>query len=370
MNSSKRPDAAIDSCELPHQPLKGRGAIGNGAGRFESRTHVTWDDGWSGGDNDQPSPRTTLTRDDARSIIARNDSPDVPFSRSVNPYRGCEHGCVYCFARPSHHYLGLSSGLDFETRIFHKPRAAELLEGELRRPGYRCETIALGSNTDPYQPAERKLGVTRSVLQVLRDYRHPVGIVTKSALVERDLDILAPMAARRLVRVYLSVTTLDDSLARKLEPRAAAPRRRLETLGRLSEQGIPTGVLFAPVIPALNEAEMENILAAAREAGAAAAGYVMLRLPHDLGPLFEDWLFHHVPDKARHVMSLIRELRGGRLNHTGFGRRMRGEGVFADLIADRFRLARRRLGYPRRAAELDAGQFRVPVRSGDQLALF
>ena len=294
----------------------------------------------------------------------------MPFSQSVNPYRGCEHGCIYCFARPSHHYLGLSSGLDFETRIFHKPRAAQLLERELRRPGYRCQPLALGSNTDPYQPAERKLKLTRAILQVLHDYRHPVGIVTKSALVERDLDILAPMAARGLVRVYLSVTTLDEALARIMEPRVPPPRRRLETLRQLSARGIPTGILFAPLIPALNDGEMETILAAARTAGAGAAGYVMLRLPQDLGTLFEGWLNHHLPDKARHVMGMIRAVRGGQVNDSAFGRRMRGTGVVAGLMADRFRLACKRLDYAPDAAGLDTAQFQPPPRPGEQMKLF
>jgi DNA repair photolyase len=369
------------SDELPDQPRKGRGAVSNRAGRYEAHGRVAVDDGWGrdghdddGSDGDgpePPSPPTVLTADATRTIIARNDSPDIPFDRSINPYRGCEHGCIYCFARPTHAFLGLSPGLDFETRLFHKPDAAKLLEGELRARNYVAKTIALGANTDPYQPVERGQRITRAVLEVLSDYNHPVGIVTKSALVLRDLDLLASMAERRLVRVCLSVTTLDRDLARRMEPRAATPHRRLDAIRQLSEAGVPTAVLASPMIPALNDHEMERILEAAADAGAGAANYILLRLPLEIADLFEEWLRAHVPDRAERILKLIREARGGRLYRAGFGTRMQGEGAYAELLAKRFRLACRRLGLdPRRWDDLDHTRFRPPPRLGDQLGLF
>src|SRR5437763_10756227 len=286
-------------------PRKGRGAASNDSGRFEAERRVAFDDGWSTADELPVPLTTTLSVDGTRTIIARNDSPDIGFDRSINPYRGCEHGCIYCYARPSHAYLGLSPGLDFETRIFYKPQAAALLRDELRKKGYTCKPLALGSNTDPYQPAERRLGITRAILEVLRDFHHPVTIVTKGALIQRDIDILSEMARERLAVVTLSVTTLDRALARHMEPRAAAPERRLETIAALAAAGVPTGVLAAPMIAALDDREMEDILARAREAGAGVAGYTLLRLPLELKALFREWLEEHAPQKASHVLSLV-----------------------------------------------------------------
>jgi len=353
-------------------PRKGRGAVTNASGRFEHEERVAFDDGWSvPGAEPEPTPLTTRLQVDAtRTIIARNNSPDIGFDRSINPYRGCEHGCIYCYARPSHAFLGLSPGLDFESRIFYKPRAAALLREELGKKGYSCRPIALGSNTDPYQPAERRLGVTRAILEVLRDFRHPVTIVTKGALIQRDIDILAEMAEMRLACVTLSVTTLDRSLARVMEPRAATPQRRLETIAALAKAGIPTGVLSAPMIPALNDSEMEDILAAAKEAGAVTAGYTMLRLPLELKALFKEWLETHVPNKAAHVLSLVAQSHGGKLYDSAWGKRMVGYGPYADMLSMRFDRAARRLGFARRHTEpLDVTLFRPPAQKGDQLAL-
>lgn len=346
----------------PLRPVrKGRGAASNTDGRFEPVRHEPEDDGW--GALDEPLPRlaTTLGVDRARSVITRNDSPDIPFDRSINPYRGCEHGCVYCYARPSHAYLGLSPGLDFETRLYAKPDAAARLVEELRASGYRPQPIALGTNTDPYQPVERKARITRAILEVLAGCEHPVTIVTKSALIERDLDLLGPMVEKNLVKAFLSVTTLKRELARTLEPRAAAPERRLEAIARLSQAGIPVGVMVAPVIPVLTDSEMEAILAAAHEAGAHEAGYILLRLPREVKDLFKEWLGLHAPLAAAHVMARLREARGGREYDPRFGTRMRGEGEYADLIRARFDLACRRLGLDRRErAELDTTRFRPP----------
>ena len=364
---------ADDEHALPARPRKGRGAVSNPDGRFESQTHRVVDDGWRGVDDDilaPPKVRTTLNPDRSRTVLSRNDSPDVDFSLSINPDRGCEHGCVYCFARPSHAYLGLSPGLDFETRLFFKPDAATLLEQELRRPGHRCSPIALGINTDAYQPVERELEISRGILRVLEAFQHPVTIVTKSALVERDLDILAPMAERNLAQVLFSITTLDLDLSRRLEPRTTAPRRRLEAMRRLSAAGVPVGVMTAPVIPVLTDPELETILKSSREAGAESAGYVMLRLPHEVKDLFREWLAHHAPLKANHVMSVIRNLRGGKDYDSAFGTRMRGTGPFADLIARRFALACRRLGFDRHRRSLDTTLFKPPTRGGDQIDLF
>ena len=306
-----------------------------------------------------------------RTIIARNDSPDIGFDRSINPYRGCEHGCIYCYARPSHAYLGLSPGLDFESRLFYKPQAAALLAAELRKKGYGCRPIALGSNTDPYQPVERRLGITRAILEVLRDFRHPVTIVTKSALIRRDLDILAEMAKERLAIATISVTTLDRGLARVMEPRAATPERRIETIAALTAAGIPTGVLSAPMIPALNDSEMEAILEQAHAAGAISAGYTLLRLPLELKALFREWLEVHFPEKAAHVLSLVAQTHGGRLYDSAWSKRMTGAGPYADMLRARFDRACRRLGFHQRSTRpLDSTRFCPPPQPGDQLTLF
>ncbi len=347
---------------------RGRGALGNPDNRFHAHAVVDFDDGWNS-PVDPGAPRTQLSIDRSRSVMVYNQSPDVPFDRSINPYRGCEHGCIYCFARPTHAYLDCSPGLDFETRLFYKPDAATLLAKELSRPAYRCQPVALGVNTDAYQPVERKLRLTRSLLQVLNTYRHPVGIVTKSALVERDIDLLGDMAARNLLHVMVSVTTLDAPLARTLEPRAAAPHRRLEIIRRLSAAGIPVGVLLAPVIPFLNDSDIESILDSVRQAGALTAGYVMIRLPHEVKELFHDWLRHHVPDRAERIMNRIRDLRGGRENDAAFGRRMTGTGVYADVIRQRFERAVKRAAFPG-MPDFDCGLFQPPVEKVPQLPLF
>jgi DNA repair photolyase len=362
-------DASLTAA-APLRISAGRGALSNADSRFDASRHEAADDGWGALDAEPPALKTTVTADRARSVIARNDSPDIPFRQSINPYRGCEHGCVYCYARPSHAYLGLSPGLDFESRLFAKYDAAQLLERELRRPGHVPDPIALGANTDPYQPVERRLQITRAILQVLARHRHPFTIVTKSALVERDLDILAPLARDNLCAVYVSVTTLDRRLARSLEPRAAAPQRRLEALRRLAEAGIPTGVMFAPVIPALNDHELEAVLAAAAAAGARFAGRVLLRLPLEVRDLFREWLATHAPLKAEHVMSLVRQARGGRDNDARFGSRMTGSGDYAQVLSRRFELACRRLGLNREERALDCRSFHVPARIGEQLGLF
>ncbi len=351
---------------------KGRGAVSNVEGRFEKRRLAPIEDAApvAGQDDEPPRLATTVTPEVTRTILTRNDSPDISFDRSINPYKGCEHGCVYCFARPTHSYLGLSPGLDFETKIFSKPDAARLLREELRRPGYRCEVIALGANTDPYQPVERDLRITRSLLEALREHRHPVGIITKSSLILRDLDLLAPMAAARLASVFVSITTLDRGLARAMEPRAASPARRLETLRALSQAGIPAGVLSSPMIPGLNDAELERILEAAAEAGARSAGYVLLRLPHELKQLFTEWLETRYPLKAKHVLSLVRQAHGGQLYESEFGARMKGTGPYAQLLRRRFETACGRLGLARAPFPLDTSRFEVPRRAGDQLDLF
>ena len=357
---------------------RGRGATLDPANRFRRDTREAVDDGWAPpppepGTEPSRQVRTTVTVQLARTIIARNDSPDIPFTQSINPYQGCEHGCIYCYARPSHAYLDLSPGLDFETKLFAKPDAAKLLRAELAKPGYACDPIALGSNTDPYQPIEREWKVTRSILEVLAETRHPFSIVTKNALVERDLDLIAPMAAAGLARVYLSITTLDADLARKLEPRASAPARRVNALRALASAGVPTGVMVAPVIPQLNDRDLEAILESAAAAGATQAGWIMLRLPREVAPLFRDWLATHYPDRAAHVMSVVNDLRGGRDYDSGFGTRMRGTGVYADLIARRFEVACRRLGLDagRGRSPLDRSQFRPPAGDdGRQASLF
>jgi DNA repair photolyase len=313
---------------------------------------------------------TTVTPEPARSILTKNESPDISFNRSINPYKGCEHGCVYCYARPSHSFLDLSPGLDFESRIFSKPNAAELLRLALRKPGYRCETVALGVNTDAYQPVERRLGITRSILEVLAEFRHPVIIVTKSNMVLRDLDLLGPMARDGLAAVFVSVTTLDRTLARRMEPRAPTPERRLDALRGLAEAGVPSGVMASPMIPGLNDCELERILEAAAKAGARSATYLLLRLPHELKQLFVEWLESHYPLKAAKVLERIRAMRGGRLNDSRFGRRMRGVGPYADLLQRRFEIARRRLGFDRERFRLDESRFQVPTAPGQQARLF
>ena len=357
-------------------PRRGRGAVTSPPCRYDRLAAAAEDDGWGTLEAELAAPprlETTLTRDATRSIIARNDSPDIGFDRSVNPYRGCEHGCIYCYARPSHAYLGLSPGLDFETKLLFKPEAATLLARELSRPGYRPAPIALGSNTDPYQPVERQLRLTRAVLEVLSDFNHPCTIVTKSALVLRDLDLLAPMAERRLVRVCLSVTTLDRRLAGVMEPRAATPARRLQAIEALARAGIPAGVLAAPMIPGLNDAELERILEAAARSGATAAGWVLLRLPHELREMFTAWLGAHYPERAAKVLALIRQTRSGALNDARFGTRFSGTGAYAALLAARFAAAARRLGLASPSGGLDVTGFRVPKRLAEaetsQLAL-
>jgi DNA repair photolyase len=343
--------------------IKGRGAASNPEGRFEQRRAEAVDDGWFPPESeDARRPETTVVEERARSIIARNDSPDIPFEQSVNPYRGCEHGCVYCYARPSHAYLGLSPGLDFETRLSAKTNAAERLQDALARPGYRPSPINIGSNTDPYQPVERRLRITRGVLEVLAEARHPCTIITKSAMVERDLDILADMARQGLVAVLVSVTSLDNRLSARLEPRASAPHRRLQAIGALTAAGVPVGVLVSPVIPMVTDVDLEAILEQARAAGATRASYAVLRLPHEVAALFREWLEAHLPERAAHVMSLVRQMRGGRDNDGRFGLRMRGEGVFADLVARRFEVAARRLGFVTgEAFELRQDLFRPPT---------
>lgn len=348
---------------------RGRGTVSNASGRYERLARQIFDDGWSSLE-ELPPFRTTVTEERPKRIITRNQSPDISFDRSINPYRGCEHGCSYCFARPTHAYMGLSPGLDFESSLFAKPNAAELLERELADPGYEPRTIAMGTNTDPYQPVERQWRITRQVLEVLERHNHPVGIVTKSALIARDIDILSRMAARGLAKVALSVTTLDRRLARAMEPRAATPARRLETIMRLAEAGIPTAVMVAPVIPGLNDQEIESVLAAAAAAGAREAGYVMLRLPLEVRDLFVEWLRTNVPDRAERVMSLVRQMRGGKDYDSGFGTRMRGSGPIAWTIGRRFELAASRNGYSAERLQLRTDLFTRPVRPGAQLSLF
>ena len=352
------------------KPQKGRGAISNIAGRFEKRDREDFDDGWDSLADVAPGRETQLIAEQARSIVSTNQSPDVPFEQSINPYKGCEHGCIYCFARPTHAYLDLSPGLDFETRIYYKANAVERLTATLRKPGYRCSPIALGANTDPYQPAEKRLGVTRGILETLSECDHPVSIITKGTVVERDIELLADMATRNLASVFVSVTSLDNTIKRTLEPRAAGPARRLELVKRLTEAGVPTGVLVAPVIPAVTDHEMEAILERAAEAGAGWAGYILLRLPHEVAPLFREWLEAHYPQRTEHVMSLLRQSRGGKDYDARFGERMRGTGAFADLLAQRFRVActRNRLNERRRLV-LDTERFRPPPSDSPQMAL-
>ena len=359
----------------PAAPVKGRGATFNPENRFRREQREAVDDGWvasdpEDGDNALPALRTVVRIQPARTIISRNESPDIPFTQSINPYQGCEHGCIYCYARPTHAYLDLSPGLDFETKLFAKPNAAALLRAELAKPAYRCEPIALGANTDPYQPIEREWKITRSVLEVLAACDHPLTITTKGVLIERDLDLLAPMAARGLVRVFVSIAMLDRELARKLDPRAPSPQRRLQMIKALRDAGVPVGVNVAPVIPQLTDRDLEAILEAAAAAGARHAGWTMLRLPLEVAPLFRDWLATHYPLRAAHVMSLVRQIRGGKDNESQFGARMGGQGEFADLIRRRFALACKRLDLNAdRNAPLDTSRFRPPGATA-QLDLF
>ena len=348
---------------------RGRGAVSNASGRFEGLARVAEHDGW-GALDDLPPFRTEVTEERARVIITRNESPDISFDRSINPYRGCEHGCVYCFARPTHAYMGLSPGLDFETRLFVKPDAAQLLEAELAKKSYKPKTIAMGTNTDPYQPIERSRRITRQILDVLEKAGHPVGIVTKSALVTRDIDILARMAARGLAKVALSVTTLDPKLARSLEPRAASPSKRLDAIRQLSAAGIPTTVMVAPVIPSINDIEIERILDAAHAAGAREAGYVLLRLPLEVSGLMREWLAEHHPDKLGHVFSLVQSTRRGKDYDARWGLRMSGTGPYAWMIGRRFEMAAGRLGINARKVKLRTDLFVRPREQGAQLALF
>jgi DNA repair photolyase len=363
-------------------PRKGRGAVTNLQGRFEVDQREVFDDGWVSpadeGDGDAPALRTQVFEERARSILTRNASPDIPFSVSLNPYRGCEHGCIYCFARPTHSYLGLSPGLDFESRIYAKVNADELLERELSKESYVPEPIALGVNTDAYQPVERELRITRGVIQVLHDHGHPFAAITKSSLIERDLDLLAPMAVRHQVMVAMTVTTLDADIARTLEPRAATPSRRLRTIRTLTEAGIPVGVSIAPVIPFVTEPDMERVLQACAEAGATSASYIVLRLPWEVAPLFKDWLAAHFPDRAERVMNRVRDMRGGKDYDASFAHRMKGEGLWADLLKQRFHQAVRRVGLnERQLGILDMSAFRRPhppspfrERDNPQLDLF
>src|SRR5579862_5354161 len=351
-----------------HQALKNLGALSNPPGRFERQQVESIDDGWYQ-DEVPESIETTLEPDRAREVISTNDSPDIPFEQSINPYRGCSHGCIYCYARPSHAYMGLSPGIDFETRLFYKEDAARVLESQLAKPGYVCKSITLGANTDPYQPVEKRMRVTRSILEVLARTRHPVAIITKSALVLRDLDLLSDMARDRLASVAVSVTTLDSDLKRAMEPRTASPQARLRTLATLNAAGIPTAVMAAPVIPALTDHELEAILEAAAQCGTRRAGYVLVRLPYEIKDLFREWLEAHYPQRAAHVMSLIRDMRGGRDNDPRFGYRMRGTGPYAELLSRRFRLACTRLGLnSTRRDPLETSLFKRPT-AGPQLEL-
>ncbi|HUE63215.1 MAG TPA: PA0069 family radical SAM protein [Rhizomicrobium sp.] len=375
------------------ESLRGRGALSNAVGRYEKQTRVLLDDGWpqspglasasepsSGAsdldfgwrpEDDSPPPiKTEVIHDATRSIIARNKSPDISFEQSINPYRGCEHGCVYCFARPTHAYLGMSPGVDFESRLFAKPNAASLLAKELSAPGYVPKVIAMGTNTDPYQPLEKKMRITRSILEVLRDFHHPVAIVTKSPLILRDLDILSDMAGMGLAKAALSVTTLDRKLARMMEPRAGTPTRRLQAIQGLNDAGIPTGVMFAPAIPALNDHEMEAVLSTAAGHGARWAGYVLLRLPLEIKDLFREWLETNTPDRAKHVMTLVRQMRGGKDYDSNWNSRMTGTGAYAQVMARRFHMALKRLGLNQSQVPLAVHKFRRPARLSGQLDLF
>src|ERR1041384_174398 len=367
-SSESMADRGIPDIGIARDRRRGRGTVSNVSGRYEPIARIAFDDGWQSLE-ELPPFATTVSVDSTRRIITRNESPDISFDRSINPYRGCEHGCVYCFARPTHAYLGLSPGLDFESKLFVKPEAAKLLERELSDPKYTPRTIAIGTNTDPYQPIEKQHQIMRRILEVLERFGHPVGIVTKSALVLRDLDILARMAKRNLAKVALSVTTLDPKLARIMEPRASTPQRRLDAIRMLADAGIPTTVMVAPVIPALNDSEIERILDAAAHAGAREASYVLLRLPLEVRDLFREWLMANYPDRYRHVFTLIRDMRGGRDYDSQWGTRMKGTGPIAWMIGRRFDVACERLGLNKKYVRLSTEHCVKPDRDGDQLKL-
>ena len=378
MNSAsalKRPPAQLPSSPagesgtlVNRDRRRGRGTVSNATGRYEPLARVAFDDGWQGLE-ELPPFKTTVIADSTRKIITRNDSPDISFDRSINPYRGCEHGCVYCFARPTHAYLGMSPGLDFESKLFAKPDAARLLDKELSKDGYQPRTIAIGTNTDPYQPIEKQYRIMREILEVLEARGHPVGIVTNSALVTRDIDILSRMAERGLAKVALSVTTMDRMLARTMEPRASTPTKRLEAIRQLSDAGIPASVMVAPIIPGLTDQEMERILDSARAAGAREAGYVVLRLPLEVSPIFKDWLLRHYPDRYRHVMSLIRSMRDGKDYDSEWGKRMKGAGPYAWQIGRRFEITAKRLGLNAERRTLRTDQFVAAGKDQEQLML-
>jgi len=367
-----RPVAPPEPEEIPDLPQKGRGAVSNRPGRYEPGDRPRESDGWDWQDEeDLPKLRTTVAVDKTKSIIARNQSPDIGFGQSINAYRGCEHGCIYCFARPTHAFLGHSPGLDFESRLYMKPEAAKLLEAELRKPGYKPKVIAMGTNTDPYQPIERRYKITRQVLEVLNRFNHPAGITTKSANVLRDVDILADMAKRNLVKVFISVTTLDRDLARTMEPRASTPELRLKAIAGLHDAGIPVGVSVAPIIPALTDMEIESIIERAAEAGADSANFTLLRLPLEIKDLFIEWLEAHAPLKTKHVMDLVRDVHGGQIYKAEFGERMTGSGAYADLIRQRVQAAAKRfMMEPRYRFNVDCSQFKVPRADSPQGDLF
>jgi DNA repair photolyase len=350
--------------------LRGRGARTNDTGRFETFKSEAFEDGWTEEDEAARPLTTTVQPMKSKTIIAKNDSPDIGFNRSINPYRGCEHGCIYCYARPAHAYLGLSPGLDFESKLFFKPEAGRLLERELSKPTYKPEPIHIGGDTDPYQPQEKTLRVTRAVLETLSRFNHPFTIITKSALITRDLDILGPMGKAGLARAAVSVTTLDRRLARSMEPRAATPERRIDAIRQLAAAGVPVTVMFAPSIPSLNDHEMEAVLERAAQAGATSAGYVALRLPLEINDLFQQWLATDHPDRAKRVMSLVRQMRGGAAYDSEWGKRMTGEGPVAEVMGQRFSVARRKFGLDTPVGRLDVGAFKVPAKAGDQLSLF
>ncbi|MCG8422894.1 MAG: PA0069 family radical SAM protein [Proteobacteria bacterium] len=370
--SDQDDDNQMDTQNDPNllRARKGRGSTSNHSGRFESEKRIAFDDGW--GTVDEPAPRvdTQVTTERTSKILSRNQSPDIPFDRSINPYRGCEHGCIYCFARPTHAFLGLSPGLDFESKLVAKPEAPAALRAELNKTNYRCQTIALGANTDPYQPVERQLGITRAILETLRDYHHPVSIVTKSNLILRDLDILTDLAAKNLANVLISITSLDRTLARRMEPRAPTPGRRLDTVRQLRAGQVPVGVLASPMIPGLNDTELELILDAAAEAGALSANYILVRLPLEIKKLFAEWLDENYPERAKRVLNLIRETRNGALYQSEFTTRMRGTGTYAQLLAQRFDIAARRLGLNHPMPALDCTRFRNSRAGIRQLDLF
>ncbi|MCG8378919.1 MAG: PA0069 family radical SAM protein [Proteobacteria bacterium] len=360
----------MTNSKIKEKKIKGRGSLSSPDGRYLGFSREEVDDGWDS-EHEQQKITTTVSIEKSKTIIARNQSPDIPFEQSINPYRGCEHGCIYCYARPSHAYFDLSPGIDFETKLFVKTKAAGLLKQELASASYQCSPIALGTNTDPYQPIERQYKITRQIIELLNKHNHPLTIVTKSGLVERDIDLLTPMAEKNLVQVFISITTLDTELMRKMEPRATAPYKRLQTIKCLVDAGIPTGMMFAPVIPVINDYELENILEKSADAGAINAGYVLIRLPYEIKSLFREWLDTHYPLKTSHVMNMIKDIRGGRENDPEFHSRITGKGVFATLIKNRFNKTCKRLGLnSNQNTVLDTSQFIKPVLSGQQISLF